>query len=66
MGPIGCPETSVTNHQRTLRNIPEGEDLIYTVAEEVWNHVSNLHIQQITDSVQSTYVSTVVFNCHIV
>jgi hypothetical protein len=23
MGPIGCPETSVTNYQSTLRNIPE-------------------------------------------
>ena len=23
MGPIGCPETSVTNHQPTPRNIPE-------------------------------------------
>jgi hypothetical protein len=23
MGPIGCPETSVTNYQHTLRNIPE-------------------------------------------
>jgi len=21
--PVGCPETSVTNHQSTLRNIPE-------------------------------------------
>jgi hypothetical protein len=23
MGPIGCPETSVTDYQSTLRNIPE-------------------------------------------
>jgi hypothetical protein len=23
MGPIGCPETSVTNYHNTLRNIPE-------------------------------------------
>jgi hypothetical protein len=23
MGPTGCPETSVNNHQSTLRNIPE-------------------------------------------
>jgi len=23
MGPIGCPETSITNHQPALRNIPE-------------------------------------------
>jgi hypothetical protein len=23
MGPIGCPETSVSNYQPTLRNIPE-------------------------------------------
>jgi hypothetical protein len=23
MGPIGCPETSVTNYQSTLRNILE-------------------------------------------
>jgi hypothetical protein len=23
MGPIGCPETSVTNYQSDLRNIPE-------------------------------------------
>jgi len=23
MGPTGCPETSVTNYQSTLRNIPE-------------------------------------------
>jgi len=23
MGPIGCPETSVTNYQSTVRNIPE-------------------------------------------
>jgi hypothetical protein len=23
MGPLGCPETSVTNYQSTLRNIPE-------------------------------------------
>jgi hypothetical protein len=23
MGQIGCPETSVTNYQSTLRNIPE-------------------------------------------
>ena len=23
MGPVGCPETSVTNRQTTLRNVPE-------------------------------------------
>jgi hypothetical protein len=23
MGPIGCPETSVTNYESTLRDIPE-------------------------------------------
>jgi len=23
MGPLGCPETSITNYQSTLRNIPE-------------------------------------------
>ena len=23
MGPTGCPETSVTNYQSTLRNVPE-------------------------------------------
>ena len=27
MGPIGCPETSVTNDQSALRNIPEEEVL---------------------------------------
>jgi hypothetical protein len=25
MGPTGCPETSVTNYQSTLCNIPEGQ-----------------------------------------
>jgi hypothetical protein len=36
MGPIGCPETSVTTYQYMLRNITEEEDLIYTT--EAWNH----------------------------
>jgi hypothetical protein len=27
MGPIGCPETSVTNYQYTMHNIPEEESL---------------------------------------
>jgi hypothetical protein len=26
MGPIGCPETSLTNYQPTLRNVPKSED----------------------------------------
>jgi hypothetical protein len=26
IGPIGCPETSLTNDQSTLRNIPEESD----------------------------------------
>jgi len=29
MGPIGCPETSLTNYQSTLRNIPKSEDFIH-------------------------------------
>jgi len=28
MGPIGCPETSVTDYQSTLRNFPEKQDTI--------------------------------------
>jgi hypothetical protein len=28
-----CPETSVANHQATLCNIPEKEELICTLAE---------------------------------
>jgi len=32
MGPIGCPETSVTNYHSTLRNIPE-ERRSHTAAE---------------------------------
>jgi hypothetical protein len=37
MGEISCLETLVTNHQFTLRNIPEERNLIYIVAES-WNH----------------------------
>jgi hypothetical protein len=37
MGPLGCPETSVANYQLMLRNIPEREDFLYTIAE-AWNH----------------------------
>jgi hypothetical protein len=33
MGPVGCLETSVTNYQSTLCNIPKGVDLIYNNAE---------------------------------
>ena len=32
MGPIGCPETSVTTNQRYV-NSQKGDDLIYTAAE---------------------------------
>jgi hypothetical protein len=31
--PIDCPETSATNYQSTLCNIPEDKDIIYTAAE---------------------------------
>jgi hypothetical protein len=32
-GPIGSPETSVSNHHSTLRKIQKSADLIYAVAE---------------------------------
>ena len=35
MGPIGCPETSVTNYHHTLRNIPEERrSLMYDVSTQ--------------------------------
>jgi hypothetical protein len=34
MGPIGCPETSVNNHQSTLRNIQE-ERISYLYRDEI-------------------------------
>jgi len=37
MGPMGCPETSVSNYQSTLLHISEEQDLIYTAAE-AWSH----------------------------
>ena len=40
IGPIDWPETSVTNYQSILRNIPEEQiSLNYTV-EEAWYHAS--------------------------
>jgi hypothetical protein len=37
MGPIGCPETSVSSYNYTLLNLPEKQ--IY-FATEVWNLAS--------------------------
>jgi hypothetical protein len=31
MEPIGCPETSVSNYQSTLRNIPEEQRSHYEI-----------------------------------
>jgi len=36
MGPIGCPETSVSNQRLALRNIPEERRSIY-IAGKAWN-----------------------------
>jgi hypothetical protein len=36
MGPISCPETSVTNYKSTLRNNPEEWRFIYA-GEEAWD-----------------------------
>jgi hypothetical protein len=41
MGPTGCPETSVTNYQYTLRKSHMSEDLIYTMAE-AWKSLYNI------------------------
>jgi hypothetical protein len=37
IGLTGCPETTLSNHQATLRNIPEGQ--LYTAAE-AQNHAN--------------------------
>jgi hypothetical protein len=36
MGPIGCPETSVTNHGYMLRNIPEERKSISVATSAVF------------------------------
>jgi len=48
MGPIGCPETKVTNYQSMLFNIAKKKDLIYTTAE-TWNHADNTNILEKPD-----------------
>jgi hypothetical protein len=37
MGPIGCPQTSVTSNLHCVTS-QKSEDLVYTAAED-WNHV---------------------------
>jgi hypothetical protein len=39
MEPTGCPETSVTHHQSTLRNIAKDEDLTLTYLITPWSRV---------------------------
>jgi hypothetical protein len=41
MGPIGCPETSVTNHKSKLVTSHKSEYLIYT-AVAAWNNIWNI------------------------
>jgi len=40
MGPIDCPETSVTNYKSTLRNIPEEQISLMVTAAEAWYNAS--------------------------
>ena len=44
-GPIGFPETSVTNYQSTLRNIPEWMmTLLYTILHSLYNYMNDLTV----------------------
>jgi hypothetical protein len=44
MEPIGCPETSATSYQSTLRNIQnKSEYFIYEQAES-WNHAFPMNV----------------------
>jgi hypothetical protein len=45
MGPIGCPETPVTNYQSTLRNNPE-ELKFHLYAAEAWKHTKTNLLQK--------------------